>query len=156
VNHALPQEQTLDFRPMHMDDLAAVLRNETRAYAYPWSPGIFADCLAARYDCWVARAGERIVGHGVLSIVAGEAHILNVCIARDHQGRGWGRALAEHLLARARRRGADMVFLEVRPSNRVAIRLYDSLGFNEIGVRPRYYPAAEGYEDAQVRALQLF
>ncbi len=155
VNQPLPV-YALRFRPMRMADLTSVVRNETRAYAFPWTPGIFADCITARYECWVAHREERVLGHGVLSVAAREAHILNVCIARDDQGRGYGRQLVEHLLRRARIRGADMVFLEVRPSNVVAGRLYESLGFNEIGIRRDYYPAPKGHEDARVLAMQLF
>ena len=60
------------------------------------------------------------------------------------------------LLRIARARRVDRVFLEVRPSNVAAIRLYDAEGFNEIGRRPRYYPARNGREDALVMALELF
>jgi ribosomal-protein-alanine N-acetyltransferase len=59
------------------------------------------------------------------------------------------------MLDTAKRRDAEVVFLEVRPSNRAACRLYESLGFNEIGRRKDYYPAANGHEDAKVLALQL-
>lgn len=142
-------------RPMQSADLAAVVRNETRAYAYPWSPGIFADCLAAAHECWVLEEGEAVVGHGILAAAAGEAHLLNLCVARDRQGRGLGRLLVEWMLERARRRHAGVVFLEVRPSNRAAWQLYDSIGFCEVGRRPGYYPDARGSEDALVMALEL-
>jgi len=143
------------FRVMQSGDLPAVIRNETRAYAYPWTPGIFADCLAAGHECWVIVERTEIVGHGVLSAAAGEAHLLNACVARDVQGQGLGRKLVEWMLGRARDRGASTVFLEVRPSNRVACELYDSLGFCEVGRRPGYYPDARGTEDARVMAMEL-
>lgn len=145
----------LRIRVMTSSDLAAVMRNETRAYAYPWSPGIFADCLAAGHECWVLTAGDEVIGHGILSAAAGEAHLLNLCVARDHQGHGRGRWLAEWMLERARARGASVVFLEVRPSNRAACALYDSIGFCEVGRRPGYYPDARGSEDARVMAMEL-
>jgi [ribosomal protein S18]-alanine N-acetyltransferase len=136
-------------------DLDQVLENEERAYQFPWSRANFNDCLAARHECWVALLATRIIGHGILSVGAGEAHLLNACVRRDHQGGGYGRVLVTHMLDRARARGADMIFLEVRPSNQVAIELYRSLGFNEIGVRKDYYPATIGHEDAQVMALDI-
>lgn len=142
-------------RPMLMEDLAAVIRNETRAYAYPWSPGIFADCLTAEHECWVLQEGEDLLGHGILSAAAGEAHLLNLCVARDQQGRGLGRLLAEWMIERARQRHAGVIFLEVRPSNRAACQLYDSLGFSDVGLRPGYYPDARGSEDARVMAMEL-
>lgn len=142
------------FRAMTMNDLTAVLRNETRSYQFPWTAGIFADCIAsADNECWVVERDDGVIGHGVLSHGAGEAHLLNVCVVRDRQGQGCGRRLAEHLLARARARNAAVVYLEVRPSNRVALALYASLGFREVGRRRDYYPAANGNEEACVMAL---
>ena len=140
---------------MDRGDLDQVVENEARAYQFPWTRGNFDDCLAARHECWVLLLGPRVSGHGILSLGAGEAHLLNVCVRRDEQGRGYGRALVRHMLSRARRRGADVVFLEVRPSNLVAMELYRSLGFNEVGVRRNYYPAQNGHEDAQVMAMDL-
>lgn len=142
-------------RPMVIADLAAVTKNETRAYAFPWSPGIFADCLAAEHECWVLQEEENVVGHGILSAAAGEAHLLNLCVARDQQGRGLGRLLLEWMVERARLRRATVIFLEVRPSNRAACQLYDSFGFCDVGRRPGYYPDARGSEDARVMAMEL-
>jgi [ribosomal protein S18]-alanine N-acetyltransferase len=143
------------FRRMRADDLDRVMANEVGAYEFSWSRGVFEDCLRAGHECWVLESDDDgVLGHGILSIAAGEAHLLNVCIRREDQGSGHGRALVRHLLERARS-GADMVFLEVRPSNPVAIRLYESLGFNEIGLRRNYYPAARGREDALVFALHF-
>lgn len=145
----------IDFRPMTAMDLEHVLENEVRAYQYPWTRGNFSDCLAARHECRLLLVDRRIAGHGILSAAAGEAHLLNVCVRRDQQGHGYGRALVTHMLDRARLRGAGTVFLEVRPTNVVALELYRSLGFNEVGVRRDYYPAQWGHEDAQIMALEL-
>ena len=128
---------------------------EVRAYDYPWTKGIFLDCLRSNYECWVLEMYEEIVGHAVLSVGAGEAHLLNVCVAKEHQGEGHGRVLVEHMLERARLRAAEIVFLEVRASNEVATQLYESVGFNEIGKRRNYYPTTRGHEDARVLALQI-
>jgi [ribosomal protein S18]-alanine N-acetyltransferase len=145
----------LMFRPMRAVDLDRVLENETRSYAFPWTRGVFSDCLKARHECWVAECDELLVGHGVLSVAASEAHLLNVCVRRDQQGQGLGRQIVVHMLERARACGARTVYLEVRPSNRVASALYLSLGFREIGRRKEYYPAEMGSEDAVVLALTL-
>jgi len=145
----------ITFRPMVEADLCRVLENELRSYAYPWTHGNFVDCLRERKDCQVAELAGQIIGHGVLSFGAGEAHVLNICITPDQQGRGHGRVFLEHLLDRARCLGAEMVFLEVRPSNRAAVELYESVGFNAIGLRRNYYPAPLGHEDAQIMALDM-
>lgn len=140
---------------MHEDDLDAVMAIELRAYPFPWSRGIFRDCLRAGYPAWVLEHDDGVIGYGVLSMAAGEAHVLNVCTAPHGQGRGHGRRLLRALLQVARGAAIERVFLEVRPSNGVAIDLYASEGFREIGRRPRYYPAHAGREDAMVMALEF-
>ncbi len=145
----------LTFRVMEVSDLDCVVENETRSYAFPWTRGVFADCLRSRHECWVAIRESDVLGHGVLSVGAEEAHLLNVCVRRDEQGQGLGRQIVVHMLDRAARRGARVVYLEVRPSNRVAAALYASLGFVEIGLRRDYYPAELGNEDARVLSLTL-
>ena len=136
-------------------DLPHVLRNERRGYTHPWSEGIFRDCMRQGYDCWLLIYHERVVGHGIISVAAGESHLLNVCVHPECQGNGFGRLLTEHLMKRARELSAARMFLEVRPSNHVAVDLYQSLGFNEVGVRPDYYPAYVGREDALVFAIEF-
>ena len=133
---------------MAVRDLDAVAANEASATSFPWSRGQFADCLAAAYECCVARRAGAAIGHGVLAAAAGEAQLLNVCIVPRARRQGLGRILARHLLARAAAGGAEAVFLEVRPSNEPARALYASLGFRQVGRRPGYYPAARGREDA--------
>jgi [ribosomal protein S18]-alanine N-acetyltransferase len=142
-------------RRMAHRDLDAVLENEIRSYAFPWTRGVFADCLQSGYECWVSECDRELLGHGILSVAVAEAHLLNLCVRRDRQGEGHGRALALHLLRRARARGARSIYLEVRPTNRVALALYRSLGFVPVGRRAGYYPAERGHEDAEVLALAL-
>jgi ribosomal-protein-alanine N-acetyltransferase len=103
----------------------------------------------------VALLDRRIVGHGIMSVAAGECHILNLCVHPDFQGRRLGRRMLRRLLDLARRHNADTAFLEVRGSNRPAITLYASEGFGEVGIRRGYYPRAEGREDAVIMARWL-
>lgn len=144
-----------EMRPLRLEDVAAVAAVEARAYEFPWSEGIFRDCLRAGYNCWVLVREQAVIGYGVLSVAAGEAHVLNVCVAPEAQGEGHGRRLTRRLMDLARWHGAERIFLEVRPSNPRAMQLYHTLGFNEIGRRPNYYPARNGREDAIVMALEL-
>ena len=151
ADHAWPAT----LRPMREDDLDAVMEVERRAYPFPWTRGIFRDCLRAGYPAWLMERDGAIIAYAVLSIAAGEAHILNLCTAPDVQREGHGRRMLRALLQVARGHRAERVFLEVRPSNAAAIALYHDEGFNEIGRRPRYYPAIGGREDAIVMALEL-
>jgi ribosomal-protein-alanine N-acetyltransferase len=140
----------LDIRAMQEADIVPVLRIERDSYAFPWTEGIFRDCLRVKYICRVAEIGELAVGYGILSVAAGEAHLLNLCVGERYRCRGIGRRLLAHLLRAAGDAGAREAFLEARPSNSSAIRLYQSLGFSQIGMRRGYYQAADGREDAIV------
>lgn len=142
-------------RPMRESDLAGVLAVERGGYPYPWSQRIFEDCLRVGYCCLVADSGGRIDGHGIMMAHAGEAHILNLCVDPGMRRSGVASALLSSLLEIAVTANADCAFLEVRPSNRGAIALYQGAGFHEVGRRPNYYPAAFGREDALVMARGL-
>jgi [ribosomal protein S18]-alanine N-acetyltransferase len=142
-------------RKMVETDVPDVIALERAAYLFPWSEGIFRDCLRVGYLCRVLEAPDGICGYGILSMGAGEAHILNICVRADLRGLGVGRRLLAWLLDQARIAGQGWAFLEVRPSNRPAIQLYESLGFEAVGLRRGYYQAVGGREDAVVYRLDL-
>jgi len=142
-------------RPMLEADIAAVLAIELRSYDFPWSATIFADCLRVGYCCWVLERDRAVAGYGIMSVAVEESHILNVCIAPEARGEGHSRRLMQHLLETASAHGAQIAFLEVRPSNAVALRLYHGLGFRHVGTRRDYYPAHDGREDAYVLSVPL-
>ena len=144
-----------EIRLMQPADLKAVSAVERAAYQYPWSLGIFRDCLLAGYYCLVLDVAGAVTGYGIMSIAAGEAHLLNLCVHPAAQRLGYGRRLLNTLLLKASDAQADKVFLEVRPSNEIALRLYRSAGFEQIGVRPAYYQAEHGREDAVILAASL-
>lgn len=143
------------FRPMVRADLGTVARIERRSYGYPWSRGVFRDCLNAGYCCQVQERQGLVVGYGILSVVLDEAHVLNLCIDPDWRNRGLARQLLDHLCELARVYGGRSLFLEVRPSNAPAVHLYRSSGFCEVGTRWGYYPGPQGREDALIMARTL-
>lgn len=140
----------VEIRLMHEFDVPVVVTLENAAYQFPWSDGIFRDCLRVGYVCRVLDIGGILGGYAVMSMGAGEAHILNVCISDEYRCRGLGRKMLMYLLDRARSAGMKEAYLEVRPSNLVAGRLYQSVGFVQVGLRRGYYQAAGGREDAVV------
>lgn len=148
VRESSPPE--LLIRDMEPDDVLKVADVESKSYGFPWSEGIFRDCLRAGYCCCVAEIDHIVIGYAIMSTGAGEAHVLNLCVAEPYRCRGIGSSLLEHQLEFAKALGINDVFLEVRPSNPVAIRLYQSRGFAQIGVRRGYYQAVGGREDAVV------
>jgi ribosomal-protein-alanine N-acetyltransferase len=144
-----------EVRLMQPADLKSVAAVERVAYRYPWSLGIFRDCLLAGYHCLVLDVAGSVTGYGIMSIAAGEAHLLNLCVHPHAQRLGYGRRLLNALLLKASDAGADKVFLEVRPSNEIALLLYRSVGFEQVGIRPAYYQAENGREDAVILAATL-
>ena len=142
-------------RPMQAADLNGVEAVERAAYDYPWSRAVFRDCLLAGYYSLVLDVSHAISGYAIMSIAAAEAHILNLCVHPSLRRLGYGRRLLNALIIKATDSSVKQIFLEVRPSNRGAIKLYQSIGFEEIGIRPAYYQAKEGRENAVVLALSL-
>jgi len=137
-------------REMLQTDLPAVALIEKQSYEFPWSSGLFRDCLLAGYPAVVVEQGRRVAGYAIMSVAAGEAHLLNICLARPLRGGGHGERLLLSMLERARQSGAMRLYLEVRPSNEVALNLYDKVGFEVLAVRRNYYRARHGNEDALV------
>ena len=148
-------EPPVTIRDMKHDDLAMVSDIERRSYAFPWSHGVFRDCLLAGYQNFVLVRDDVVAGYGVLSVAAGEAHILNICIDPDCRSRGYGEKLLDEMLFRARAASVRQIFLEVRPSNERALQLYRKKGFHQVANRPAYYQAHGGREDAAVLAKKL-
>jgi ribosomal-protein-alanine N-acetyltransferase len=143
-------------RPMRVDDVSDVMAVERASYSHPWTDGILRDCLRVGYSCWVCEKGEVLIAHLVMSIAAGEAHLLNLCVAPGSQSHGIGRRMLRRALRIAGDRAADTMFLEVRESNSVARHLYESEGFGEVGRRRGYYPhGVDAREDAIVYAKAL-
>ncbi|KXU39145.1 ribosomal-protein-alanine acetyltransferase [Ventosimonas gracilis] len=147
-------EPSTCFRPMQEADLPTVLDIERSAFSHPWTRKLFLDSLK-NHQCWLILNQEGPVGHGIISLILDEAHLLNLCIKPQHQRSGLGLALLEKLLDEARAKGARECFLEVRQSHQSAQRLYHRCGFNEVGRRHDYYPKAGGFEDALVMACAL-
>jgi ribosomal-protein-alanine N-acetyltransferase len=141
-------DQLPRFRPMRLTDVDRIGEIEPTLYSHPWTRGNFKDSIEAGYSCRVIECGGELVGYGVLMIGVREAHLLNLSVATRWQRQGFGRALLMHFIDVARRAEADQIFLEVRPSNLAARRLYAEIGFREISVRRGYYPATAGREDA--------
>lgn len=149
------EEPPVGIRGMSHEDLSQVSDIERRSYDFPWSHGVFRDCLLAGYHCIVLEREERVAGYGILSIAAGEAHILNLCVDLTHRSHGYGELMLDEMLGLARAADVEEIFLEVRPSNEAAIALYRKKGFHQVANRPKYYQARQGREDAAVLSKKL-
>jgi ribosomal-protein-alanine N-acetyltransferase len=149
------REALVFIRTMTHEDLSLVSDIERQSYEFPWSHGVFRDCLLAGYQCVVLERDSEVVGYGILSIAAGEAHILNICIHPTYRSTGYGEKLLDEILFRARSLSVRQIFLEVRPSNEHALALYRKKDFHKLADRPAYYQASQGREDANVLVKKL-
>ncbi|MBL8396318.1 MAG: ribosomal protein S18-alanine N-acetyltransferase [Candidatus Accumulibacter sp.] len=136
--------------PLGHGDIDEMIEIENRVYPFPWTHGNFADSISSGYSACGCRIAGELVGYFVLMVVLDEAHLLNISVAEKRQGMGFGARLLGHAMTTARQAGAGSLLLEVRPSNSKALQLYRHFGFQQIGVRRDYYPAAQGAEDALV------
>ena len=143
------------FRLMLESDLDDVITIEDAIYPFPWTRGIFHDCLNIGYLCRVLEVKGKIVAYSVMSVAVGESHLLTIVVAEDEQGKGYGKKMLNEMIQQAVNDNANTMYLEVRASNKTAIQLYHQRGFNELGIRDNYYPAEQGREDALVFALDL-
>lgn len=148
-------EAVVRIRIMSHEDLSLVSDIERRSYDFPWSHGVFRDCLLAGYQCIVLERDDEVAGYGILSVAAGEAHILNICVDPKYRSMGYGEQLLDEILFRARSATVREIFLEVRPTNKHALALYKKKGFHKIANRPAYYQAQDGREDADVLVKKL-
>lgn len=149
------REARTSIRTMTHEDLSSVSNIERLSYEFPWSHGVFRDCLLAGYQCVVLERNGDVAGYSILSIAAGEAHILNICVHPDYRSMGYGEKLLDDLLFRARSASVREIFLEVRPSNEHALALYKKKDFHKVADRPAYYQASHGREDANVLVKKL-
>ena len=147
----------LDYAPMQPSDLAEVVELEQTVYPHPWSLANFADSLVSGYEAWVLRDTDNsLMGYFLVMPIVDEAHLLNVAVSAERQGQGLGRFLLNQAVACARGLGMASVLLEVRPSNTRALEIYQRYGFETIGRRKGYYPAAnQQREDAIVMRFVL-
>lgn len=158
MSHAqIPRFASLSVARMRVDDLPEVMAIEYDVYPHPWTRGNFLDSLYSDYEIWTVRdASALLAGYYLLMLSVDEAHLLNIAVRRDMQGKGIGRLLLDHAVALARGRDMKSILLEVRPSNDHAVMVYERYGFAGIGIRKGYYPVTAGdRENASVMRLTL-
>ena len=142
-------------RRLAPEDIDAIYEIELAAYPFPWTRGIFSDCIRVGYDCWGLQAGEHLAAYSVHMHTGGECHLLNLCVSPRWQRHGFGRILLDHVVRQSLAQDCFCIFLEVRRSNRPGIKLYRKRGFKVVGERRDYYRAEGGREDAIVMGLDL-
>ena len=151
----MPETPALAYQPLEERDLATVAAIESGAYVFPWTIGNFRDSLLSGYECIGCWTGRELIGYAIVMTALEEAHLLNLAVASNWQRRGIGAQFLQHLIDGARKHRLEMLYLEVRPSNISARRMYERFGFRQLGLRRDYYPAMTGREDALFLGLNL-
>lgn len=145
----------MDYSYLDFNHLDSVLEIERESNPYPWTARNFSDCIEKGYYSMVLEDNERLVGFAIMSISSEESHLLNIGVNKDFRGSGFGEQILKKMIIAAEVMGSKKIILEVRVSNKIAYRLYEKLGFHEIGERKKYYRLPEGREDAYVMSKTL-
>ena len=132
--------KAMAIRKLEEEDLGQVAALEQEIFSDPWSLAGFREELegSGRYYLAAEECGQ-VVGYCGYHAIAGEGHIYNVAVQQQFRGKGIGRKLVEAMLRHGEEQGIFDFTLEVRAGNEVAIRLYESLGFQTEGIRKNFY-----------------
>lgn len=136
-------------RRMRPEDISQVVVIEQESFSQPWSENSFLDTLCREDTIYLVseEAGE-VCGYCGLWQSFSEGEIPNVAVKKEYRRQGIAKRLLSQLFVEGERRGIDAFTLEVRASNESAISLYESLGFESAGVRPKFY--TKPVEDAVI------
>ena len=144
----------MSIRPAQVSDLSGMIALDQN-HSFPWGAINIERSMSSPRRSLCLIENQQLIGFVVYTLIAGQMDILHIAIARSCQGCGYGRQLLQHLFALDTLGPGTEVFLEVRVSNEPAIRLYQRLGFNEIGIRKNYYRDSNGHEDALQMAMTI-
>lgn len=131
-------------------DIPQLRQMDKLSHLTPWSATQFKQCLIPPNYAWVLKQNQMILGFAIARLVADESELLNLVIDKAHQGQKLGHFLLTCICNEVQDRGASCMFLEVRRSNSIALKLYEKFGFNYLATRKDYYPTASGKEDALI------
>lgn len=146
----------INFRHARNEDLDAIYHIEINTHIIPWSKKILQDCLRVGYDFQVISKQYQIIGYAITRQKDSVAHILNICIDKPFQSQGFGRMLLQQVIDCCKaHREIHQITLEVRPSNKKALQLYQSLAFESVELKAGYYTVGEQQEDALVLVKHL-
>ncbi len=145
-------------RLMQEADLNEVVDLVENASDFAWSPQNIQDSFLSSNDSSFVLCSSRkreLFAYAVIHNVIDESHLLNIVIKKELQGRGLGVYFLQQLIDFVKDQKQRRFLLEVRASNTIAIKLYQSIGFHHDGVRKAYYPGDTGREDAWLYSLSL-
>ena len=137
------------------EDLGEVVKIENRCHLTPWTNKNFIDSYDAKNLFKVLKNENDIIGYYIVLFTLDECELLNITVKPGLQKKGFGQLMLKDFFNECRKANITNIFLEVRRSNSLAIRLYEYNGFNEVGVRNNYYQNRDGKEDAILMGLAI-
>ncbi len=153
----MTQNSVHTFSTITPENTQALLIIEQACHVHPWSEKTFNSCIGGRYFGEYLTVDNVVVGFYVGEHVAGESTLMDICVAPEYQGKGYGKVLLLQFFQQCQQLATETIFLEVRAKNISAQMLYINQGFTEISRRTGYYPSNSGfgYEDAIVMSKKL-
>jgi ribosomal-protein-alanine N-acetyltransferase len=137
------------------EDLGGIVKIENKCHLTPWTNKNFIDSHDAKNLFKVLKDETDIIGYYIALFASDECELLNITVKSELQKNGFGELMLKDLFNECRNAKIMNIFLEVRRSNLLAIRLYKNNGFNEIGIRNNYYQNRGGKEDAILMGLAI-
>ena len=142
---------TLDNLEVFQSD---ILKIERSSFSSPWSLSSFIEEINRPIShLWALTIDEKLSGYICFWMFADDIHLMNIAVHPERRGKGYGYYLLTRMIETGTSMGIETVWLEVRPSNPMAIMLYEKIGFEKIGRRSKYYRDTK--EDAVVMSLSL-
>ncbi len=144
----------VELKKASLMDFKEISEIEETIFSTPWTHNALLETYATGlFEIEIAKIGDEIVAYAGIYSVLDDAFIANIATKEGFRGRGFGRMVTEKAIANAKNRDCRTLSLEVRKSNSVAISLYESLGFLNMGVRKGFYKKPT--EDALIMTLTL-
>lgn len=144
----------MELKALTPKDVDSMFEIEKKAYFDPWTRGLLEQSIGAPMTHTLgAFENDGLWGYSIYQVIFNEAHLLNLAVDPVHQKRGIGKKMLEAILSDCKQKGAESMFLEVRPTNEAARALYEKRGFKVLMVRERYYSNGES---ALVMNLDLY
>tara|TARA_Y100000590_G_scaffold96632_1_gene109755 strand:- start:495 stop:971 length:477 start_codon:yes stop_codon:yes gene_type:complete len=151
----MDSELNIKYRYMLEADIEISRAIEVGSNPVPWSKKNFLDCLNRDYYCLIQEFDNKVSGFAIQSFSLNESHLLNIGIQETFRNKGLGQELLDQMVYASESMGSKKIFLEVRVSNKPAIKLYYKSGFKKISVRKNYYRLPVGREDAFLMSKKL-
>lgn len=131
----------LEIRPLKESDIPSVYAIESEVYDDPWSENLFHESLSApmTYVLGLFRDDQELLAYAIYQVVYTEGHLLNIAVTKKEQSKGLGSAFLDHIMRKVVDQGGLTFFLEVRPSNERAKKIYEKKGFRFLMIREKYY-----------------